>query len=178
MLKILGIVAAVLAVAIVGILIAAAMRPDIFRVQRSATIKAPPEKIFAFINDYKLWGVWSPYEKLDPAMKRTFGGPASGKGSKYAWEGNNNVGAGSMEILESTPSSKILIKLDFLKPFEAHNTAEFTLVPSGDTTTVTWAMQGPVPFHFKIVHLFMNVDKMVGGQFDEGLASLKAAAER
>ena len=178
MLKITLIVLAVLAVGIVGILAYAATRPDDFRVQRSAVIKASPEKVFPFINDFKQWGAWSPYEKLDPGMKRIYGATTAGKGATYAWEGNGNVGSGSMEILNAPAPSQVTIKLDFMRPFEAHNVAEFTLMPSGDGTTVTWAMHGPVPYKFKIVHMFMNMDKMVGGQFAEGLANLKAAAEK
>ena len=177
MLKIIGIIAAVLAVGIVGILAFAATRPDDFRVQRSASIKAPPEKIFPFINDFKQWGVWSPYEKIDPEMKRTYGAKTAGQGATYAWDGNKNVGSGSMTIVDSS-TQKLIIKLDFLRPFEAHNIAEFTLVPAGDSTNVTWSMHGPVPYFAKIIHLFMNMDRMVGGQFAEGLASLKAAAEK
>ncbi len=176
--KIAAIIIFVIAIGIAGVLAYAATRPDDFRVQRSAVIKAPPEKIFPFINDFRQWGAWSPYEKLDPNMKRTFGATTAGKGATYAWEGNSNVGSGSMEILSAPAPAQVMVKLDFLKPFEAHNIADFTLMPSGDTTTVTWAMHGPVPYKFKIVHLFMNVDKMVGSQFAEGLANLKAAAEK
>lgn len=176
--KIALIILAVIAVGVAVILIMAAMRPDDFRVQRSIAIKAPAEKIFPFINDFKQWTAWSPYEKLDPAMKRIYGATTAGKGATYAWEGNSNVGSGSMEILNAPAPSQVIVKLDFMKPFEAHNTAEFTLAPGTDGTTVTWAMHGPVPYKFKIVHLFMNVDKMVGGQFAEGLANLKAVAEK
>jgi uncharacterized protein YndB with AHSA1/START domain len=178
MLKIIGIIAAVLALGIVGVLAYAATRPDVFTVQRSATIKAPPEKIFPFINDFKQWGLWSPYEKIDPAMQRTYGARTAGQGATYAWDGDKNVGSGSMEILDAPAPRKVSIKLDFTRPFEAHNIAEFTLVPAGDTTNVTWSMRGPVPFFAKIVHLFMDMDKMVGGQFAEGLGNLKAAAEK
>jgi carbon monoxide dehydrogenase subunit G len=177
MLKIIGIIAAVLAVGIVGVLAYAATRPDDFRVQRSATIKAPPEKIFAFINDFRRWTVWSPFEKIDPEMKRTYGATAAGPGATYAWDGNKNIGSGSMTMVDSSPS-KVIIKLDFLRPFEAHNIAEFTLVPAGDSTSVTWSMHGPVPYFAKIIHMFMNMDRMVGGQFAAGLADLKAAAEK
>lgn len=177
MLKIIGIIAAVLAVGIVGVLAYAATRPDDFRVQRSATIKAPPEKIFAFINDFRRWTVWSPFEKIDPDMKRTYGATAAGPGATYAWDGNKNIGSGSMTMVDSSPS-KVIIKLDFLRPFEAHNIAEFTLVPAGDSTSVTWSMHGPVPYFAKIIHMFMNMDRMVGGQFAAGLADLKAAAEK
>ena len=178
MLKITLIVLAVIAVGVAGILAIAATKPDVFTVQRNATIKAPPDKIFPLINDFKQWGLWSPYEKIDPDMKRSYGPVTAGKGATYAWEGNGNVGSGSMEILNAPAPSQVAIKLDFMRPFEAHNVADFTLMPSGDGTTVTWAMHGPVPYQFKIVHLFMNMDKMVGGQFAEGLANLKAAAEK
>ena len=163
---------------IAAVLIFAATKPDTFRVQRTASIKAPPEKIFALLNDYHNWPSWSPYEKMDPAMKRSYSGSASGKGSVYEWEGNSNIGKGRMEILDSTPPSKLTIKLDFFKPFEAHNTAEFLLEPKGDHTDVTWAMFGPLPYTGKVMHTFFNMDKMVGGQFAEGLANLKAAAEK
>jgi hypothetical protein len=177
MLKIIGIIAAVLAVGIVGVLAYAATRPDDFRVQRSATIKAPPEKIFPFINDFRQWPIWSPFEKIDPDMKRTYGATAAGPGATYAWDGNKNIGSGSMTMVDSSPS-KVIIKLDFLRPFEAHNIAEFTLVAAGDSTSVTWSMHGPVPYFAKIIHMFMNMDRMVGGQFAAGLADLKAAAEK
>lgn len=171
-------IAIVIVVIIVGILIYAATKPDIFRVQRSASITAPAEKVFSLINDFKAWGAWSPWEKKDPAMKRTFGAVTSGKGARYAWEGNKEVGQGSMEITESVPSSKIALKLDFLKPFEAHNTVEFTLAGQGDTTNVTWSMQGPTPYFAKIIHVFINMDNMIGKDFEAGLANLKAAAEK
>lgn len=171
------IVAVLIAVAIAGILILAATKPDTFRVVRTTTIKAPPEKVFAAINDFHSWGAWSPYEKKDPAMKRTLSGAASGKGAMYAWEGDKNVGIGSMEILDTSPPSKVRIRLDFVKPFEAHNIVEFTMEPHGDTTKVTWAMQGPLPYIAKVVHLVFNVDKMVGTDFEIGLANLKALVE-
>ena len=177
MLKIIGIIAGVLAIGIAGILAYAATRPDDFRVQRTATIKAPPEKIFPFINEFRQWPVWSPFEKIDPDMKRTYGAKSAGPGATYAWDGNKNIGAGSMTIVDSSPQ-KVIIKLDFLRPFEAHNIAEFTLVPAGGETSVTWSMHGPVPYFGKIIHMFMNMDKMVGGQFAAGLADLKVAAEK
>jgi uncharacterized protein YndB with AHSA1/START domain len=175
MLKIIGIVIVVL---IAGVLILAATRPDTFRVQRAASIKAPPEKIFALINDFNRWGAWSPWEKKDPAMKRTFGAKTSGKGAVYAWEGNKDVGQGRMEIAESVPPSKVALNLDFVKPFAAHNLVEFTLEPKGDATNVTWAMQGDTPYFAKIIHVFINMDKMVGKDFETGLANLKANAEQ
>jgi len=175
MLKIIGIVIVVL---IAGVLILAATKPDTFRVQRAASIKAPPEKIFALINDFNRWGAWSPWEKKDPAMKRTFGATTTGKGAVYAWEGNKDVGQGRMEIAESVPPSKVALNLDFVKPFEAHNLVEFTLEPKGDATNVTWAMQGHTPYFAKIIHVFINMDKMVGKDFETGLANLKTAAEQ
>ena len=171
-------IAIVIAVLIAAVLVFAATRPDNFRVERSVTIKAPPEKIYPYFDDFTRWAVWSPWERLDPAMKRTFSGPPTGAGAVYAWQGNSKVGEGRMEILESSPSSKLLIKLDFIKPFEGHNTAEYTLVPSGDTTQVTWAMYGPAPFVSKLMGVFVSMDSMIGKDFEAGLANLKAAAEK
>ena len=170
------VIVAVLLIGIVAVLAIAATRPDTFRVARSITIKAPPEKIFPFINDFGKWTTWSPYEKKDPGMTRTYTGPTAGKGAHYAWE-SKAVGTGSMDITESVEPGKVALNLDFVKPIEAHNTALFTLEPQGDGTLVTWAMEGPVPYLFKIVHMFMNVDKMVGTDFEQGLVDLKAAAE-
>lgn len=167
----------VIVLVIAGILVFAATRPDSFRVERSTTIKAPPDKVFAFLNDFHNWGVWSPWEKMDPNMKRTFAGAVSGQGSIYAWQGNSKVGEGRMEILEAAPA-KVVIQLDFLKPFEAHNTAEFTLTPQGDATAVNWAMYGRSPYMVKVMSLFMNMDSMIGKDFEAGLANLKAAAEK
>lgn len=167
-----------LAVLIAIVLGLAVMRPDTFRVQRSIDINAPADKIFPLINDYRNWGSWSPYEHVDPDMQRTFSGAPSGKGSIYEWRGNKNIGHGRMEILDATTPSKIVIKLDFFSPFEAHNMAEFTMQPKGGATNVTWAMHGPVPFMAKIIHMFMNMDRMVGGQFQQGLVSMKAVAEK
>ena len=175
--KIALIILAIIAVGIVGILAFAATKPDIFTVQRSLAIKAPPDKIYPLIADFHRWGAWSPYEKKDPAMKRSYGGAPSGKGATYAWDGDKNVGSGSMEMVEATAPSKVGLKLDFTRPFEAHNTVVFSLVPQGDTTMVTWDMKGPTPFMAKIVHVFMNMDKMVGADFETGLANLKAATE-
>jgi uncharacterized protein YndB with AHSA1/START domain len=178
MLKTLAYIAIAIAVVVVGILIYAETRPDTFRVQRSTTIKAPPEKIFALINDLHAWAAWSPYEKKDPGMKRTFGGAPSGKGAVYDWDGDKNVGKGRMEITDTTPPSKIVIKLDFYKPFEGHNTAEFTMEPKADSTVVTWAMYGPAAFMMKVMGIFMNMDNMIGNDFAVGLANLKAVAEK
>lgn len=175
MLKIIAIVVVVAIAAVLGL---AATKPDTFRVQRAASIKAPPDKVFALINDFHQWGQWSPWEKLDQDLKRTFSGPASGKGAVYEWTGNSKVGAGRMEITEPTPSSKILVKLDFIKPFEGHNIAEFTLEPQGDTTRLTWAMYGPTPFVSKVMQVFVSMDSLIGKDFEAGLANLKSAAEK
>ena len=178
MFETIAIIAVVLAIAIAIILILAAAKPDRFSVQRATTVKAPPEKIFSLINDFHQWGAWSPYENKDPAMKRSYSGAASGEGAVYAWEGNKNVGSGRMEILDSSAPSKIAIKLDFLVPFEAHNTAEFTMLPQGDATNVTWLMHGPLPYMGKIMHVFINMDRMVGKDFEIGLANLKRLTEK
>ena len=178
MLKLAAIVGVVILVIVAGILIYAATKPNDFRVQRSLAIKAPADRIHALIADLHAWVSWSPYEKKDPDMKRTFGGAPSGQGAVYAWDGNKNVGAGRMEVLEAPVPSKVKIKLDFLKPFEGHNTAEFTMVPAGDTTNVTWAMYGPSPFMMKLMGTFMNMDRMIGDDFAVGLANLKAVAEK
>jgi uncharacterized protein YndB with AHSA1/START domain len=171
-------IAIIVVVAIAAVLGLAATKPDTFRVQRSATIKAPPDKVFALINDFRNWSQWSPWEKLDPAMKRTHSGPPSGKGAVYEWDGNKEVGAGRMEITEPTPPSKLVIKLDFIRPFEGHNTAEFTLQPQGDGTNLTWAMHGPAPFISKVMQVFFSMDGMIGKDFETGLANLKAVAEK
>ena len=178
MFEIIAIIAVVLVIAIAIILILAATKPDTFSVQRATTVKAPPEKIFPLINDFHQWGTWSPYENKDPAMKRSYSGAASGQGAVYAWEGNKNVGSGRMEILEASAPSKIVIKLDFFTPFEGHNTAEFTMLPHGDATNVTWLMHGPLPFMGKIMHVFINIDRMVGKDFEIGLANLKRLTEK
>lgn len=171
-------IAIIIAVLIAAVLIFAATKPDTFRVQRAASIKAPPERIFPLINDFNRWGAWSPWEKKDPAMKRTFGAATSGKGAVYAWEGNKDVGQGRIEIAESVAPSRITLKLDFMKPFEAHNLVEFTLEPKGDATSITWAMQGDTPYFAKIIHVFFDMDKMVGKDFEAGLATLKSIAEK
>ena len=171
-------IAIVVVVLIAGVLAYATTRPDSFRVERSITIKAAPDKIYPYLDDFNRWAVWSPWEKLDPAMTRSFSGAASGKGAAYAWEGNSKVGAGRMEITDSTPSSKLLIKLDFLKPFEGHNTTEYTLSPTGDSTKLTWAMYGPAPFISKLMGVFVSMDSMIGKEFESGLAKLKDAAEK
>lgn len=170
-------IAVILALAIAAVLILAAMKPDTFSVRREIDIHAPAENIFPVISDFHQWKSWSPYEHKDPAMQRTFSGAPSGKAAVYAWEGDKNVGTGRMEILEAAAPAKIVIKLDFFKPFEAHNTAEFTMVPRGDATHVTWLMHGPCPYMAKIMHVFMNIDNMVGKDFAVGLSNLKRLTE-
>ena len=178
MLKIIGIVVAVLVVAVAGLLIYAATKPDDFRVQRSIAMKAPPDKVMALVGDLRGWTAWSPYEKKDPAMQRTYGATTSGKGATYSWNGDKNVGSGSMEILDAPAPSRVTIKLDFTRPFEAHNMADFTLEPSNGGTQVSWSMTGPTPFFGKILHVFIDMDKMVGRDFEAGLANLKTMAEK
>jgi len=178
MFEVIAIIAVVIAIAIAVVLILAISKPDIFRIQRVATIKAPAESIFALINDFHRWGSWSPWESKDPAMKRTFSGAESGKGAVYAWDGNKNVGSGRMEILDTSAPSKIVIKLDFFTPFEGHNTAEFTMLPQGDATNITWVMYGPASLMSKVMQVFINLDNMIGKDFETGLANLKRVTEK
>jgi uncharacterized protein YndB with AHSA1/START domain len=168
----------VVVVLIAAILVYAATLPDDFRVQRTTSIKASPEKIFALINDLHRWDSWSPWEKMDPAMQRTFSGATAGKGAVYAWQGNSKVGEGRMEIADASPPSRVMIKLDFIKPIEGHNTAEFTLDPKADSTNVTWSMYGPSAYIAKVIGVFASMDKMIGKEFETGLANMKAVAER
>jgi len=172
------IVALILVLLVVTVLVAAASRPDTFRVERSVRIKAVPEKIFPLINDFHRWEAWSPWEKVDPQVRRSYGGQGSGVGAAYEWSGNKELGRGRMEIIEASAPSRLMIQIDFFAPFEAHNKVEFTLAPDGDTTVVTHAMFGPSSFFFKLMGLVFSMDKMVGGKFAEGLASLKALAEK
>ena len=178
MLKIFAATGAVVALGIVLVLVLAAMKPDQFRVQRSAAIKAPPDKIFPLINDFKAWTAWSPYEQKDPDMRRTYSAVTSGKGATYAWDGDGNVGAGNMLITDAPAPSKVALDLNMTRPMTAHNQVEFTLVPAGETTTVTWMMRGDSPYFAKIIHVFFNMDKMVGGDMEAGLAKLKSAVEK
>jgi len=176
--KVVAIIFGVFILAVAGVLAYAATRPDVFQVRRSTTITAPPEKIFPLINDFKSWTAWSPYEKKDPAMKRTYGATPAGKGATYAWDGDSNVGGGNMVITDAPPPSKVALDLNMTRPMTAHNKVELTLVPAGNATTVTWSMHGETPYWAKIFHVFFNMDKMVGGDFESGLAKLKAAAEK
>lgn len=174
----LKIILIVLVVLIAAILAFAAARPNTLRVQRRASIKAPPEKIHPLIADFHNWTSWSPWEKKDPALKRTFSGAASGKGAAYAWEGNRDVGSGRMEITDVSTPSKVTINLDFIKPFEGHNVVDFTLQPVGGDTTVTWDMHGPLAYVARIFGIFVSMDKMIGKDFETGLANLKSIAEK
>jgi uncharacterized protein YndB with AHSA1/START domain len=168
----------IVVIAIVIFVLYVASRPDSFRVQRSLTIKASPEKIFGLLNDFRHWDGWSPWAKLDPDRVINFSGSDTGKGAVYEWQGNSKIGKGRMEIIESSPNSLLRIKLDFFAPFEAHNTAEYTLQPQSDgSTDITWAMFGPSPFMSKLMTTFVSMDKMVGGDFERGLANLKVLAE-
>lgn len=178
MLRIVAIVVGVVVVLVAGVLVYATTRPDAFRVERTAEIKAPPDRIYALIDDFHSWPSWSPYEKLDPEMKRSLSGAPRGKGAVYAWDGNGKAGAGRMEITEATPPTRVAIQLDFIRPFETRNTAEFTLAPKGETTAVTWAMFGPSPYVAKVLGIFVDMDSMIGKDFEAGLASLKRAAEK
>jgi hypothetical protein len=158
-----------------GVLVA--RRPSEFRVSRSTTIAAPASSVFAQVNDFHHWEAWSPWAKLDPTMKQTYEGAPAGTGAIYAWSGNKNVGEGRMTLTESRPNELIRIHLEFFKPFRAVNTTEFSFMPEGDQTVVTWSMAGKNNFMAKAVHLFMNMDKMVGGQFEKGLAAMKSTVE-
>ena len=171
-------IAIVVGILLAGILVIAATKPATFRVQRAQSIQAPPEKIFELINDFHRWVLWSPYEKLDPTMRKTFTGAQSGKGAVYEWAGNSKAGVGRMEITDISPGSRVTIKLDFLKPFEGHNTAEFTLEASGGSTDVTWATFGPQAYLVKIMSVFMSMDNLIGKDFAAGLANLKVIAEK
>lgn len=178
MLKILLIIVAVIVVLLLAVVVFASTKPDVFHVERTATINAPPEKIFPLINDFHQWQFWSPYEKLDSSMKRSITGAENGQGAVYTWDGNGKAGAGRMEIVESAPSSKILIKLNFSRPFEANNTATFTLAPAAQATTVTWAMDGASPLIAKVMSVFFDMDQMIGKDFAQGLENLKAITEK
>lgn len=162
---------------IVVFAIVVATRPAEFRIARSTTIAAPAEVVFAQVNDLHKWDAWSPWAKLDPAMKQTHEGAPAGPGAVYSWAGNREVGEGRMTITESRPSELIRIKLEFIKPFAAVNTTEFTFAPEGNQTQVAWTMTGTNNFMAKAFCMFMSMDKMVGGQFKKGLADLKSVAE-
>ena len=178
MLKKILIVLGVLAVCLAGVVAyAAATQPDTFRVQRAMTIAAPPEKLVGILSDLKRGAEWSPYEKRDPAMKKTFSGPATGPGSKLEWDGNSDVGAGSLTVAEVTPA-KVTLNLAMSRPMNANNVVEYTFAPQGNATNMTWAMHGPMPLVSKVICVFMDFDKMIGTDMENGLKDLKALAER
>ena len=173
----LKIIVIALAVIVVVFVVIVALQPAEFRVVRSTTISAPPQAVFAQVDDFHKWEAWNPWGKIDPAMKQTYEGTPAGVGAIYAWTGNNEVGEGRMTITESRPSDLVRVKLEFFKPFAATNTAEFTFKPEGNQTAVTWSMFGQNNFMAKAIHPFMNMDKMIGGQFEKGLASMKSVVE-
>jgi hypothetical protein len=161
---------------VVLVLVTAASRPDSFRVERSRALPGTAEQVLAQLQDFHRWAAWSPWETIDPSMQRSYSGAASGPGAVYAWTGNGKAGAGRMEILEAS-SSRVLIRIDFFKPFSAHNTVEFTLAPQAGGTQLSWAMYGPSPFVSKLMGLVMNMDRLIGGDFEKGLANLQAVLE-
>jgi len=172
----LGVLGAV-AIAIVGVLAIAASKPAEFRIERKTVINAAPAAVFANIADFHRWPAWSPWERLDPQMKKTYAGPSSGPGSSYAWSGNSKVGEGRMTVLESRPNEELKLKLEFLKPFEATNTTIYALRPSGSGTEITWSMEGPNSFMGKVMSVFADMDAMIGKDFEAGLANLKRVSE-
>jgi uncharacterized protein YndB with AHSA1/START domain len=160
-------------VAVIAIIcIAASFQSDDMSVSRSATIAAPPEAVFKVVNDFRQWDAWSPWSKLDPAMAKTLEGPPEGKGAVYRWSGNNEVGEGSTTLVDSTPNEKVVMKLEFVRPFAGTSDVLFTFVPEGTGTKVTWAMKSEKNFIMKVMGLFMDCEKMCGDQFNEGLANL------
>lgn len=173
----LGIVLGVLAAIVVLFVIIVATRPSAFRIERKATIAAPPQAVFEQVNDFRNWRAWSPWEKLDPNLKRTYEGPSAGQGAVYAWAGNKKAGEGRMTIVDSRPGELVRIKLEFFKPFVATNTAEFTFVPQGEQTVVSWSMSGTNNFFLKAFGLFMDMDRVIGSDFEKGLSAMKATAE-
>jgi hypothetical protein len=168
----------VVIVAVAALLLFASTRPDVFRIQRSTSIRAPANLIHPLIGDLQRFNTWNPYNLKDPNIKGVYRGPQAGPGAHYEFEGNKEVGKGSIEIIDSVTPQKVTMKLDMREPFEVHNIVDFTLAPRGDTTEVTWAMHGPSPFLGKLMGLFFDMDRMLGRDFETGLANLKAVAER
>jgi uncharacterized protein YndB with AHSA1/START domain len=166
-----------LAALVVLLVVVVALQPSEFRITRTTTVAAPPSAVFAQVNDLHKWEAWSPWAKLDPAARNTFDGAPAGAGAVFAWAGNSTVGEGRMTITESRPNELVRIRLEFMKPFAATNTAEFTFKPDGERTAVTWSMFGHNNFIGKAVCLVMNMDKTLGGEFDKGLAAMKSVAE-
>lgn len=173
----LGKILIALVVIVVGLVAVIALQPARYRVSRSTAVAAPAAVLFAQVNDFHKWTAWSPWEQIDPAMKRTYEGPPAGAGARYAWAGNREVGEGRMTIVESHPSDRIQVRLEFVKPFAGTSVAEFTFRPDGDRTLVTWSMTGDKNFIAKAIHLVMSMDRMIGDQFDKGLAAMKTVAE-
>ncbi len=165
-------------VGIAGVLVLAALKPDTFAVERTMAMKAPADRIFPYINDLHRFATWSPFERKDPGMKRAFSGPASGKGARYDWDGDSSVGQGYIAILESSAPDRVVMGLDMVRPLRVHNTVEFKLETRGEATNVTWSMRGRVPYAAKIAHVIFDMDRMVGGDFEAGLASLRALVEK
>ena len=164
---------------IIGLILAlAATKPDTFAMERSIIINAPPEKIMPLVSDFHNWPTWSPWERLDPNMQRTFSGAPNGKGAVYEWQGNSKVGMGRMQILDYSAPSSITIELAFKEPVATTNTTQFVMIPQGENTSVTWKMNGPMPFVSKVMAVFTSMDALVGGDFEKGLTQLKAAAEK
>ena len=168
----------VLVVGVFGFLAYVATRPDTFRVSRSLTIQASPEKLFPMINEMMAFNQWNPYQKKDPNIKGTYSGPAAGPGATYQFEGNKEAGKGSIAITGATANTQVAMALKMTEPVEISNALAFTIQSDGPASRVTWAMEGPLPYLFKMVHVFINMDKMVGSDFEAGLASLKALAEK
>ena len=176
--KKLKVVLSLLLIAIVVLLGVATTRPDSFHVERSSDIKASPQKIFESISDFHKWRSWSPWEDIDPAMKRSYSGPASGTGTAYMWEGNLKVGTGRMEIVDSAAPSQVVIRFDYLKPISMSSTVAFVLADTAGVTHVTWSLDGSNSFLMKVVSIFMDMDKIMGKDFEAGLAKLKAISEQ
>src|SRR6185369_1574441 len=176
--KNLGIAAGALGALIVVFLIVVALQPGEFRITRSAAMSATPAKVFEVVNDFHNWEAWSPWAKLDPKATSVFEGPSSGEGAKFSWSGNDKVGEGTQTIVESKPAERIRIRLDFKRPMEDTSEAEFTFKPEGEQTLVTWSMHGKKNFVSKAFCMFMDMDKMVGGEFEKGLANLKEIVEK
>lgn len=167
----------IVVVLIVAVLVVAALKPNTFHLERSITIKAPPEKIFPMINDFHNWSAWEPQDK-GAAIQRNYSGAASGVGAMSDWQGTGSAGQGRMQITESVPNSKVSVAVDFVKPFRAHNINTFTLEPAGDSMKVTWNFQGTNVFVLKLMSIFMSMDRIMGDHFETGLQNLKAVAER
>ena len=166
-----------LAAVIVVLLVVIATRPGTFRVERSTRIAAPPDVVFGLVNDFHAWDRWSPWAHLDPSMKVTYGGPPSGTGATYAWTGNDKVGEGNLRIVESKPAQAVVLRLEFIKPMASTNRTEFTFKPDGTGTKVDWVMTGPLDFMGKGMDLFVGMDRMIGPDFEKGLASMRREAE-